>query len=211
MRGFYTAAALTLLLLLTLPMLGMAGCPTADPGSPDYVPPDFTAEDLVRALDVADAGNAMGHYYAVRDGNFDACMVTAGIDAGITGAQLYAPQIESEALAPDCSIGFPAYSFSALDCLPFVPDPWPPTEPNPQLAALVDPMVGSSFGMASALIMSQAPTEGEGCVRAHVASAILASTGDQVRAILDEAMVSATLELEIAGFAVDYSGCGVCP
>jgi len=210
MRGFYTLAACALLMLLTFPLVG-AGCPPTDDGTPDYQPADFTADDLVRVLDVASAGNDLGHYYAVRDGNFDACMVTAGITSGLVGAKLYAPEIEAEVLAPDCKIDLPGYSFSALDCGPFVPDPWPPTEANPQLASIVGPMVTSSFGMASALTISQAPAEGESCVRAHVAAAILDSTGQQTAAIVDEAMVSADLELEIAGWSVDYSGCGVCP
>lgn len=197
------------LVTLALALAGVAGCPTTDDGAPDYAPAEFAAEDFVRVLGVAEAANDIAAYYAVRDRDFDGCMATAGIASGIEGATLYAPLIEGEALEPDGVLELPGYQFDGTACGAFLPDPWPPTEPDPALGAIVGPMISSSLGMASMMVLTQAPAEGEACVRAHVAAAILDAIGVQTAAILDEAMVSADLVLPIAAFSVDYSGCGI--
>lgn len=199
----------TVLCVLAFGLSGVAGCPTTDNGDPDYTPPAPTVDDLLIGLDVADSANAWLAFEAARAGDFDACMVSAGIASGIAAARLYAPEIDAEVTAPDGVINFPGYLFDGTDCDPYKPTPWPPLEANPQIGTIVGPMAESTLGLASSIVLLNAPAEGEPCLRAHLAAAILAAVGTQTGDVIDEALIDADLLLPVAPFSVDYSGCGI--
>ena len=194
--------------LVVLPyLLGTAGCPTKP--TPDTPPaPEFTAADLVLVTDFAAHGALVSQSLLILAGDFDGCMVAGGFAQGLGAVSLYAPEIEAEVMAPDGALSFPAWEYDGTACAGLLPIDWPPTEPDPDLHAMIAPMAESTMKLVATLIEGQAPDSGEDCVRARIAAALLTSFAEQIPAILDDVMVEADLRMPIAGFAVSYGGCG---
>lgn len=209
MRSYLHLAVLIALGLFVAVAVGSPGC--GDKPAPPPAVEDFTAQDLAAGMELAIAGAELGLYLAIEERDFDACMVLCGALTGLRAARDVAPEVEAEVKQPDGKLTFPATEFDGSICAAFLPDPWPPTEPQPDVEALVSRIAASSLGMASILVDSQAPDEGEGCVRSRVAAAVLRSLAEQLPDVLEEALVDADLKLPIAGFEVDYSGCGLEP
>ena len=204
MRLIYTLAALA-----ALPLLLGASCNTNTTDTPPP-PPEFTVGDLVMVTDFASTGAELTRAALIQAGDFDGCMVASGFVDGLAAVHHYAPEIEAEIDAPDCSITVPAWSFDGTPCAGLLPADWPPVEPNPEIAAIAEPMIESTMGLVSMLIERDAPAEGEDCMRAKVAAALLRTGAQQIPAALDDVWLDADLKMEIAGFEVDYSGCGLC-
>ncbi len=199
-----TAALLaTLFLLSTL-------VPACSPGSDD-----FTSSDMVLILEVAGAGAELGQHLARSEGDFDGCMITAGLAGGLDAATDYAPEIEAEVKAPDGHLTFPAWQFDGTACAEdldgnsILPDPWPPLAPPPDLGAVLQPVLAVSLDWTADKIEDSAPDAGESCIRAHVGAAVIRSLSAQLGAVMDDLFVEADLKMPIAGFDADYSGCGV--
>jgi hypothetical protein len=197
------ALVATLFLLSTL-------LPACEPGSGE-----FSSSDLVLILEVAGAGADLGQHLARSEGDFDGCMITAGLADGLDAATDYAPEIEAEVQAPDGHITFPAWEFDGTACAEdldgnsILPDPWPPVEPPPDLGAVLQPVLAVSLDWTADKIEDSAPDEGESCIRAHVGAAVIRSLSDQLGAVMDDLFVEADLKMPIAGFDADYSGCGI--
>jgi len=204
MRLIYTLAALA-----ALPLLLGASCNRTTDTPPPA--PEFTVGDLVMVTDFASTGAELTRAALVQAGDFDGCMVASGFVDGLAAVHQYAPEIEAEVDAPDGVITFPAWSFDGTPCESLLPADWPPVEPNPEIAAIASPMIESTMGLVSMLIERDAPAEGEDCLRAKVAAALLKSGAKQIPAAIDDVWLDADLKMEIAGFEVDYSGCGVLP
>ena len=176
---------------------------------------DFSASDLVLILEVAGAGAELGHHLARSEGDFDGCMITAGLVGGLDAAAQYAPEIEAEVQQPDGRLAFPEWEFDGtacnedLDGNSILPDPWPPVEPPPDLGAVLQPVLAVSLDWTADKVEDSAPDEGESCIRAHVGAAVIRSLSTQLGAVMDDLFVEADLKMPIAGFDADYSGCGV--
>ena len=205
MRTVYILAALA-----ALPMLLGASCNTNTTDTPAPAP-EFTAADLVMVTDFASTGAALSRELLIQSGDFDGCMVSSGFVDGLAAVGGYAPEIEAEVNAPDGVISFPAWRFDGTPCESLLPADWPPVEPSPEIAAIAQPMIESTMGLVSMLIERQAPTEGDDCVRARVAAALLRTGAQQIPAALDDVWLDADLRMEIAGFEVDYGSCEVAP
>ena len=203
-RTLITAFMATLFLLSTL----VPGC---TPGTAD----DFTSADLALVLEVAGGGADLGQHLARSDGDFDGCMVAGGIGDSLDAAILYAPEIEAEVKDPDGHLTFPAWEFDGTACTEdldgnsILPDPWPPVEPPADLGAVLQPVLAVSLDWTADKVEDSAPSEGEGCIRAHVGAAVIRSLSDQLSAVMDDLFVEADLKMPIAGFEADYSGCGM--
>ena len=178
---------------------------------------DFSAGDLVLILEVAGAGAELGQHLARSEGDFDGCMITAGLAGGLDAATDYAPEIEAEVQAPDGHLTFPAWEFDGTACAEdldgnsILPDPWPPVEPPPDLGAVLQPVLAVSLDWTADKVEDAAPDEGESCIRAHVGAAVIRSLSTQLGAVMDDLFVEADLKMPIAGFEADYSGCGLVP
>jgi hypothetical protein len=206
MKCFNLIAAVmtaTLLLLLTL-------VPACAPGSDD-----FTSSDLVLILEVAGGGADLGQHLARSEGDFDGCMVTAGIAGGLDAAAKYAPEIEAEVKDPDGMLAFPEWEFDGTACTEdldgnsILPDPWPPVEPPGDLGTVLQPLLAVSLDWTADRVEDSAPAEGEGCIRAHVGAAVIRSVSTQLAAVMDDLFVEADLKMPVTGFDADYSGCGI--
>ena len=201
-----TAALVAILLLLSTCISACA----PDDG-------DFSAGDLVLILEVAGAGAELGQHLARSEGDFDGCMITAGLSGGLDAAADYAPEIEAEVKAPDGRLTFPEWMFDGTACAEdldgnsILPDPWPPVEPPPDLGAVLQPVLAVSLDWTADKVEDAAPDEGESCIRAHIGAAVIRSLSAQLGAVMDDLFVEADLKMPIAGFEADYSGCGLVP
>jgi len=170
---------------------------------------------LVLILEVAEGGADLGQHLARAEGDFDGCMVATGVGDSFDAASLYAPEIEAEVKAPDGHLTFPAWEFDGTACAEdldgnsILPDPWPPMEPPSDLGAVLQPVLAVSLDWTADKVEDSAPAEGEGCIRAHVGAAVIRSLSTQLGAVMDDVFVEADLVMPIAGFDVDYSGCGI--
>ena len=205
MRILYILAALA-----ALPMLMGASCNTNTADTPPS-PPEFTVGDFVMVTDFASTAAALTRSALIQAEDFDGCMVASGFVDGLDAVHHYAPEIESEVDDPDGKIAFPAWDFDGTPCAGIMPTAWPPVEPNPEIAAIAEPMIESTLGLVSMLIERDAPSEGEDCLRAMVVAALLKSGATQIPAALEDVWLEADLKMEISGFEIDYSGCGVLP
>jgi len=178
---------------------------------------EFTSADLVLVLEVAGAGAELGQHLSRAEGDFDGCMITTGVAGGFDAAALYAPEIEAEVKEPDGVLHFPEWEFDGTVCAEdldgdsILPDPWPPTEPPPDLGAVLQPVLDVSLDWTADKVEDAAPDEGESCIRAHVGAAVIRSLSTQLGAVMDDLFVEADLKMPIAAFDADYSGCGLVP
>ena len=176
---------------------------------------EFTSADLVLVLEVAGSGAELGQHLARSKGDFDGCMITTGIADGLAAAAQYAPEIEAEVKALDGHLTFPAWEFDGTACAEdldgnsILPDPWPPVEPPPDIGAVLQPVLDVSLDWTADKVEDAAPDEGESCIRAHVGAAVIRSLSSQLGAVMDDLFVEADLQMPIAGFDADYSGCGI--
>jgi len=202
-----TAAALAATLLL------LSICaPACAPGDEE-----FTSDDLVLILEVAGSGAELGQHLARAEGDFDGCMITTGIAGGLDAAADYAPSIEAEVKEPDGVLQFPEWTFDGTTCAEdldgngILPDPWPPVAPPPDLGSVLQPVLAVSLDWTADKVEDAAPAEGESCIRAHIGAAVIRSLSAQLGAVMDDLFVEADLQMPIAAFDADYSGCGLVP
>jgi len=178
---------------------------------------EFSSSDLVLILEIAGGGADLGQHLARSEGDFDGCMITSGLSGGIDATILYAPEIEAEVKEPDGHLTFPAWEFDGTACAEdldgnsILPAPWPPVEPPSDLGAVLQPVLAVSLDWTADKVEDAAPSEGESCIRAHVAAAVIRSLSTQLEAVMDDLFVEADLKMPIAGFDADYAGCGISP
>jgi hypothetical protein len=205
------------LALLGLFLMGNPGCePEGDDDATGETPAEPTPEDIAKTveagLDLATTSITFAEQAAtiVDPPEFHPCMIATGSLAGIALAKASVPAIEAEATSPDGKLTITGGPIDFTRCMDMVgkPDPWPPSEPDPNVEAMVKTGVPLGISVAKTFIEPKIPTEGEECIKGRVAMALMDSIGQVVvTTVLDG--VNGKDATTIPEFTVDWSGCGL--
>lgn len=198
-------------LLLAAPLMGNPGCGDDDDSAVEPAPANVAAA-VTAALDTADlgidlieAGATLNH-----EPQFNPCMIADGNHAGIAIARSNVAAIEAEAANPDGKLHLDGGAVDFSRCMDMAgkPDPWPPTEPNPEAEAMVKSAVPLGVGIIKQIVEPKIPAEGEECIKGRVALAMMDAIGELVTTTVIDA-VNGKAVTTIPAFDVDYSGCGL--
>jgi len=210
-RNLYLMAVL--LPLLALPLMA----PTCGGGDDDSTetptaPPEDVAKVVKTSMEFAVSSIDLAETIATLDAppKFNPCMVADGSKAGLAIGISNIPAIEAEAKDPDGKLhlnGGPV-DFSRCMDMEGKPDPWPPTEPNPDVEAAIKSGVPAAVGIAKALIEPKIPESGQECIEGRVALAMMDSISQVVTTTVIDA-VNGAPATSIPEFDVNYSGCGL--
>lgn len=201
------------LIVLALPLMA----PTCGDGDDDTgETPEATPEDVAKvvktSMELAISSIDLAETIATIDNppQFNPCMVATGSKAGLQIGISNIGSIEQEAATPDGKLhlnGGPV-DFSRCMDMEGKPDPWPPTEPNPEVEAAIKAGVPAAVGIAKMMIEPKIPDEGQECIEGRVALAMMDSISEVVTTVVIDA-VNGAPATQIPEFDVNYSGCGL--
>lgn len=213
MRQNLTVAGLTLLAIF---LMGNPGCDggTTEDGDTETptAEPEAVADVVLGGLELARTSIEFGEAAAtlVDPPQFNPCMIATGSLAGIVIAEANVPAITEEASDPDGKLDITGGTIDFTRCMDMAgkPDPWPPTEPDANVEAMIKAGVPLGIGVAKSFIEPKIPTEGKKCIEGTVAMAMMDSIGEIVTTTVIDG-VNGKDVTSIPNFTVDYSGCGL--
>lgn len=218
-----------ILMLMMVPVFGLGnpGCPGDDDDATEPVTEEPTAEPatpapgdvgdaLIAGFNAGKAGIDVAEALGTIDKppQFHPCMAADGGRQGLDMMISTVPEIVAEAENPDCEFtvkGGPL-DFSRCMTMEGKPDPWPPTEPDPNAEAVIKGLVPIGVLATKGLIEQNLPEEGDGCIAGKIVISVLGDEDEGFQQLMTQTVIDAANGADtsvVPTFTVKYSGCGL--